>query len=327
MKSNQIDIFENILGQIVKHTVIILLVVLSLLFSILTPELFLSSENIHNIARQISFNTIVAFGQVAVLITKGIDLSVGSVLALSAAIVIGFQNLGVEIAIILALSMGIVVGLFNGWLVSKVKIPAFITTLGTMTLVYGVVLTYTNQQSIIGKIDSFTLLGNGSIGPLPIPTLIMLILLFIFHIMLNFTKPGRYLYAIGSNEQATFQAGVHVDRYKLLAFTLSGFCSALAGILLASRLNSSSIHIGQQTALFVITGCIMGGASILGGKGSAIGAFLGVLTLGVLINGMRLLSVFTYNQLAIQAVLFITVVAVDAFYVNKVKKRLKSSTS
>ena len=325
MNISQRDIFENVFGRIINHTIIILLLGLTFLFSILTPEVFLSTDNIHNLARQISFNTIVAFGQVTVLITKGIDLSVGSVLALSAAIVIGFQDLGIVIAIILALLMGIVVGFLNGWLVSKIKIPAFIVTLGTMTLVYGIVLTYTKQQSIIGKVDSFTILGSGSIGPLPIPTLIMLILLFIFHMMLNYTKLGRYLYAIGSNEQATFQASVRIVRYKILAFTISGFCAALAGILLASRLNSSSIHIGQQTALFVITGCIMGGASILGGKGSALGAFLGVLTLGVLINGMRLLSVFTYNQLAIQALLFITVVAVDAFYVNKVKNRIIKS--
>lgn len=321
----QVTLAERVLGFLARHTVIILLVGLIILFSVVTPQLFLSVENIGNVARQLSFDAIVAFGEVIVLIAGGIDLSVGSVLAMSAALTMGLQPYGVGVAVTAALLMGIGVGALNGWLVSKVRVPPFIATLGTMTIVYGIMLTYTKQEPIVGQVESFTAFGTGSVAGVPIPTVIMLVLLIIFHVMLTRTRAGRYLYAIGNNAQAAYQAGIHVGRHRFLAFVLSGFCAALAGMLLAARLNSSSIHMGQQTALFVITGCIMGGASILGGRGSALGTFLGILVLSILANGMRLLSVFTYYQLAIQAILFISVVAIDAFYVSTVRKRLAGS--
>lgn len=313
---------ERIFGFLARNTVLIVLFALITVFTVLTPARFWSAENIQNLASQTAFNAIPAFGVVLVLIVGGIDLSVGSVVAMAAALAVGLQDYGVPVAVTVAMLMGVGVGVLNGLLVTRLRIPAFIATLGTMTIVFGLLLTYTGQEPISGQIDWFTGLGSGNIGPVPVPTLIMVVILVVFQIMLKYTRFGHNLYAIGSNAAAAFQVGIKVDRHRMGAYVLSASCAALAGVMLAARLNSASIHTGQQTALLVITGCIMGGASILGGRGSAVGALLGILALGILGNGMNLLSVFTYQQLAVRAILFISVVAVDSFYTTTVRRRL-----
>ncbi len=318
---------ENVYRFLARNTVLIVLTALLMIFTVLTPARFWSAENMQNLAGQIAFNAIPAFGVVLVLIVGGIDLSIGSVVALAAALTVGLQDYGVPAAVTAAMLMGIGVGLLNGWLVTRLHIPAFIATLGTMTIVFGLLLTYTGQEPISGQIDWFTGLGSGNIGFIPVPTLIMVVILVIFQFMLKYTRFGHNLYAIGSNAAAAYQVGINVDRHRLLAYVLSAGCAALAGVMLAARLNSASIHTGQQTALLVITACIMGGASILGGRGSALGAFLGILVLAVLGNGMNLLSVFTYQQLAIRAILFISVVAVDSYYTTTVRRRIERSAA
>ena len=318
---------EKIRNLLTRQTIVIVLVGLIALFSILNPQRFLSGENIHNVARQISFDTIVALGQLVVLIAGGIDLSVGSVLAMAAALAMGLQGHGVGVAVAAALLMGIGVGVFNGLVVTKGKVVPFITTLGSMTAVYGAMLTYTRQEPIPGQVEWFTIFGSGSVGPVPIPTIIMLVLLVVFHLLLNYTRFGRNMYAVGGNSEASRVAGIQVARYQFWPFVLSGFCAALSGVLLASRLNSSTIHMGQQTGLLVIAACVMGGSSILGGRGTAIGAFFGVLALGILDNGMNLLSVFTYYQMAIRAAILIAIVAIDAFYATTVRRRLMRASA
>jgi ribose transport system permease protein len=312
---------ERLLGFVANYTIVILLVVLLVLFSTLNLQNFLSLWNIQNIAEQVSVDAILAFGEVCVLIAGGLDISIGSVLALAAALTMGLQDYGVGVAVATSLLMGLVVGVLNGWFVTKARIPAFITTLGTMTLVHGVMLTYTRQQPIPGKIEWFTFFGSGRVGPVPVAIIITLILLVIFHVVLTYTRFGRKMYAVGGNEEAARVAGIRVGRSRFWAFVLSGFCAALGGVLLASRLNSSTIHIGSQTGLLVTAGCIMGGASLLGGRGSAIGAFLGVLALTILGNGMNLLSIFNHTQLAIRAIILILVVAIDAIYANIMSTR------
>ena len=323
----QESVAERLWSFLAKQTMIIVLLGLIILFSALNPQRFLSGENIHNVARQISFDAIIAFGQVVVLIAGGIDLSVGSVLSMAAALTMGLQEHGVGVAVAAALLMGIGVGVFNGLVVTKGKVVPFIATLGSMTAVYGAMLTYTQQKPIPGQVEWFTMFGSGSVGPIPIPTIFMLALLVVFHVMLTYTRFGRNMYAAGGNPEAARLAGIQVDRYRFWAFVLCGFCSALSGVLLASRLNSSTIHIGLQTPLLVIAACIMGGASILGGRGSALGALWGVLALSILSNGMNLLSVFSYYQMAIRAVILIFVVAVDAFYVTTVRMRLARASA
>jgi ribose transport system permease protein len=319
--------FERLWGILSRQTIIIIVLALMIIFSIADPTVFLSGNNIHNVGRQVSFDAIIAFGEVIVLIAGGIDLSVGSVLAMAAALTMGLQGYGVFVAVLAALLMGAGVGAFNGFLVTKGKVVPFIVTLGTMTAVYGMMLTYTKQQPIPGKVEWFSIFGSGSVGPIPIPLIIALLLLVVFHIVLTYTRFGRNIYSVGGNLDAARLRGIPIDRTRFWAYVISGVCAALSGVLLASRLNSSTIHIGQQTPLAVIAACIMGGSSILGGRGSIIGAFLGVLALGILANGMNLLSIFTYQQLAIRAILFILVVAVDAFYTSTVRKRLARASA
>ncbi len=313
---------EKLLGFLARNTVLIVLLGLVLFFSIATPKVFLSGENITNVARNVSFDAIIAFGEVIVLISGGIDLSVGSVLAMAVATTVGLQGYGVPVAVALTLLMGIGVGLVNGLLVTRFRIVPFIATLGTMEAVYGAMLTYTGERPIGGRVEWFASISNGTLGPVPIPAVIMLALLVLFQLMLSNSPFGHHMFAVGSNPEAARMSGVRIDRNRVGAYVLSGFCAALSGVLLASLMNSSSTQVGQQTPLYVIAGCVMGGASILGGRGSVIGAFMGVLALGILENGMALLSVFTYNQLAVRAIIFVLVVAIDAFYYTTVRKRL-----
>jgi ribose transport system permease protein len=321
-----VSLGEKLLGFLARNTVLIVLVGLIIIFSIATPRVFLSGENISNVARQVSFDSIIALGEVIVLISGGIDLSVGSVLAMAVATTVGLQGYGVPVAIALTLLMGIGVGLVNGLLVTKLRIVPFIATLGTMEVVYGAMLTYTGERPIPGRVDWFASISNGTWGPVPIPTVIMLALLIIFQLMLTSSPFGHHMFAVGSNAEAARMSGIRIDRNRIGAYILSGFCAALAGVLLASLMNSSSTQVGLETPLFVIAGCVMGGASILGGRGSAIGAFMGVLALAILENGMALLSVFTYNQLAVRAVIFVLVVAIDAFYYTTVRRRLGAAS-
>lgn len=324
---NEMSLSKKLLRILTDQTILVVLVGLVIVFSILNADRFLSPENIHNVARQVSFDTIVALGQVVVLIAGGVDLSVGSVFAMAAALTMGLQSYGVGTAVLAAIGMGLVVGTINGLLVTKGKIVPFIATLGTMTVVYGAMLTYTQQQPIPGQVEWFKVLGAGSVGPVPIPTIIMALFVGVFHVLLKYTRFGRNLYAVGGNKNAARLAGIQADRPVFWSFVLSGLLTAVSGVLLASRLNSSTIHMGQQTGLLVIAACIMGGASMLGGRGSAIGAFLGILALAILTNGLNLLSVFSFYQTGIRALLLIGIVAVDAFYATTVRKRMMEASA
>ena len=286
--------------------------------------LFLSASNIENIARQISLDAPVVFAQTLVLIAGGIDISVGSTMAMSAALAIGMQPAGTLVATVCALLFGIFVGAVNGILVTKGRIVPFVATLGTMSLVRGVLLTYTRQQPLSGQDDSFTWWGGGNLGPVPVSILISLLLIVVLTVFLRQTRAGRNLYAIGGNREAAYLAGIPVRRYEFLAYLIAGLLSGLAGILLASRLNSASVQLGNDTPLLSISAALIGGASLLGGRGDVIGAFLGVLALGMLSNGMDLLGVQTYHQIAVRAAILIAVVAVDAFTRNLALRRLAS---
>ena len=283
----------------------------------------MNSVNIHNIARQISFDIPLALALTTVLIIGGIDLSIGSVLSMSAALTMSLQPHGTYFAVLVALLFGILIGTINGLLVTKGKVVPFITTLGTMTLVKGIMLTYTKQQSIAGIDESFTFWGDGSIGVIPTPIIVVLIVALILHMILKYTKFGRNLYAIGGNSESAYTAGINVEKNKIFAFMISGFLAALSGVLLASRLNSSTTQLGLDSTNWAIAAAIMGGASMAGGRGKVFGTIIGVASLGILINGMNLIGVFTYYQIGIRALILITVVAVDAVSASKIRENLQ----
>lgn len=314
---------KNLRQSLLQQNIIIIFIVLFLFFSFTVGHLFLTGQNLHNITRQISFDIPLALALTVVFIAGGIDLSIGSVLSLSAAITMVMQPSGTYLAVFVALLMGVVVGAINGLLVTKGRIVPFIATLGTMTLVRGVMLTYTMQKPVAGKDTSFTFWGAGSVGFIPTPFIIVMIISLILFIVLKYTQFGRNLYAVGGNREAAFLSGIRVDQHKFFAFVISGLLAAISGVLLASRLNSSTPHIGLDSANWAIAAAIMGGASLLGGKGNIFGTVMGVLTLGILVNGMNLIGVHTYYQVGIRALILLTVVTIDAISGMNLRKRLE----
>jgi ribose/xylose/arabinose/galactoside ABC-type transport system permease subunit len=290
-------------------------------FAFSANEYFLTWGNAENVARQVSLDAPLVFGQALVLIAGGIDISVGSTMAMAAALTIGLQKYGTYPAVIAALAFGAAIGACNGLLVTRGRIVPFVATLGTMSVVRGMLLTYTRQQPLSGTDEGFTYWGGGSIGFVPVPLIITLLILGAPMIFLQRTRAGRNLYAIGGSREAAYLAGIDVDRYLMLAYTLSGTLAAVSGVLLASRLNSATVQLGNDSALLAISAALIGGASLLGGRGRIFGAFLGVLALGMLTNGMNLLGVTTYAQIAVRALILITVVAIDAFSRTLARRR------
>ncbi|MFO1061679.1 MAG: ABC transporter permease [Dongiaceae bacterium] len=308
----------RLLGQ---QTALLVAAGIFAIFALTAGDLFLGAENLGNLARQISLDAPIAFGQAIVLIAGGIDISVGSTMAMAAALTMGLQPLGTGLAVLAALGFGALVGTVNGLLVTRGRIVPFVATLGTMSLVRGILLTYTQQQPMAGSDDAFTWWGAGSVGPLPVPLLIALALGAALWLYLRRTQPGRNLYAVGGNREAAYLAGISVERYQLQAFILCGTLAALAGVLLAARLNAATVQLGADTPLLSIAAALIGGASLFGGRGSIVGAFLGVLALGMLTNGMNLLGVHTYHQIAVRAAILIAVVVVDAVVGRLLRRR------
>lgn len=308
-----------------KRSAALLVIGLILVFGSADSDKFLTGSNFENIARQISLDAPMVFGQTLVLIAGGIDISVGATMAMAAALAIGLQPYGTVTAVLGALAFGLAVGLVNGLLVTRGRIVAFVATLGTMSVVRGLLLTYTGQQSLTGRDPGFAWWGGGQIGPVPVPLIVVLVILLGLWIFLEHSRQGRNLYAIGGNKDAAFLGGVSVNRGLMLAFTLSGTLSAVSGILVASRLNSASVQLGSDAPLMSISAALIGGASLLGGKGTIVAAFIGVLALGMLNNGMNLLGIPTYSQIAIRAAILVAIVAIDAVASNLRRRELTAS--
>ena len=294
------------------RTAIVIAGAVFVVFAVSVGRLFLAADNIENICRQISLDAPVAFGETIVLIAGGIDISVGAVMAMAAALAIGLQPYGAGLASLAALAFGLGIGLLNGLLVTKGRIVSFVSTLGTMSFVRGLLLTYTHQQPLVGENAAFTWWGGGGIGPVPTPFVVALLLTAGLGVFLTRMRPGRNLYATGGSTEAAYLAGISIERSQLTAFAMAGTLSAVSGVLLASRLSSASVQLGNDTPLLAISAALIGGASLLGGRGGVLGAFFGVLALGMLTNGMDLLGVHTYVQIAVRAAVLIGVVVVDA---------------
>jgi ribose transport system permease protein len=308
-----------------RNNILILLAILIIFFSITKGSNFLSAPNLLNVARQISMDILPALGMTLVLISSGgVDLSAGSIIAMAASLTMGYQPQGVLVSVMVALLFGIAIGILNGLLVTKGKVVPFIATLGTMVFVHGIMLTYTLQQPISGKDIGFTFWGGGSIGPIPTPFIITLAIAGVLYIILKYTQFGRNIYAVGGNEESAFLAGISVQKTRFLTFVMSGFLTALAGVLLASRLNSSSPIIGSETNIMAISAAVLGGVSMGGGKGNVWNTVLGVIAMGLLLNGMNLLGVQTYLQIGVKALILITVVVIDAISIINLRKKLEA---
>lgn len=262
----------------------------------IASDRFLTVENLTNMLRQSSINAIISIGMMMVILTRGIDLSVGSVLALST--VIGadlLRNSGLPptAAIFVALLAGTLAGLVNGALVSLVKIPPFIATLGMMTFARGAALAYSGGQPVTGLGDlgeGFRFFGSGVVGGVPVPVIVMLFVYLVVFVLLNRTGTGRYIRGIGDNEEASFLSGLPVNRLLFFVYAVSGALSALAGIILVGRLDSAQPTAGVFYELDAIAAVVVGGTSFEGGQGTVFGTFLGVLLIAMINNGMNLLD-------------------------------------
>ena len=302
--------FVNILGKFKAGIgLIVLVIVLSF-----ASDYFLTFNNILNILRQVSIIGIVAYGMTFVILSGGIDLSVGSVLALSSAITAGVMSSthSFALAVLAGLATGALMGTFTGFLVSKAKMPAFIVTLAMMSIGRGLTLIYTGGRPISeGFTDLFNYIGGGYVGPIPFPVILLLVLLGVGYLVLNNTPYGRYVYALGGNEDATRLSGINTDKIKMTVFTISGIMAAVSGIVLASRLGSAQPQAGTGYELDAIATVVLGGTSLAGGQGGIIGTLMGALIIGVLNNGMTLLGVSSFFQQVVKGLVILLAVYID----------------
>jgi len=288
------------------------LLLLCAALAFLTPH-FLTISNLLNVAQQTSINAIIAAGMTFVIISAGIDLSVGSVLALSGVVLGGLLAGGFPLPVSLlgGLVIGLLCGLLNGVLIAFGRLPPFIATLGMMSVTRGIALLYTQGRPISGFSDSFRFLATGEFLGVPMLVLLMLVVYGTAGFVLSQTTLGRYTYAIGGNEKAALLSGVNVRRYKLAVYGIAGFLSGLAAVLLTARLNSAQPIAGIMYELDAIAATVIGGTSLMGGAGKMRGTLVGALIMGVLRNGLNLLDVSSYIQQTIIGAVIIIAVFLD----------------
>jgi ribose/xylose/arabinose/galactoside ABC-type transport system permease subunit len=264
----------------------------------LMSDRFLTVSNLTNVLRQSTINGIIAIGMTLVILTAGIDLSVGSVLALSSVVTADMlqQGMSVPLAILIGLGVGLLLGLINGLVITRGKVPPFVTTLGMMTIARGLALTYTEGKPITGLPDSFRFIGTGTIGPIPTPIVIAAVAYIFFYIVLNRTTFGQAIYAIGNNPVAARYAGLSVNRNVTIVYMIAGGLSALAGLILIARLGSAQPTAGLSFELDAIAAVVVGGTSFSGGQGGLGGTLIGVLIIAVLDNGLNLMNVSSFYQ-------------------------------
>ena len=285
------------------------LAVLCAILWILTPY-FLTVSNLLNVAEQTSINAIVAAGMTFVILSGGIDLSVGSLVALSGVVLGSALKSGqpAALALLLAMLVGIACGLLNGALVSWGGLPPFIATLGTMSIARGAALVYTEGRPVSGFDESFGMLATGRVAFIPAPIIVMVLVYLAAHLVLTRTTFGRYVYAIGGNEEATRLSGVAVRFHKTAIYGVSGLMSAIAAAILTARLNSAQPIAGMMYELDAIAATVIGGTSLMGGEGSLGGTLVGALIMGVLRNGLNLLGVSSFlQQIVIGGVIVVAV--------------------
>ena len=294
------------------------LFLLGALLSILSP-FFLTSSNLLNVMEQTAINAVIAVGMTFVILSAGIDLSVGSIAALSGVVLANRLQAGwpLALAILAGLLTGALCGLFSGLLITRGKLPPFIATLGMMSVCRGAALLFTDGRPISGFDESLRWLSTGRILGVPVPVLLTILLYGVAIVLLNRTRFGRYVYAIGGNEEATRLSGVAVGFHKTLVYILSGVTAALASVLLTARLNSAQPIAGMMYELDAIAAVVIGGTSLTGGLGTLGGTLIGALTMGVLRNGLNLLGISSFLQQIVIGLVIIAAVLMDSLVKSK----------
>jgi ribose/xylose/arabinose/galactoside ABC-type transport system permease subunit len=298
---------------VAEYIIVVAIVLESIVFAIIAPQ-FLSVPNLVNVALSIAITGILAVGMTAVILTGGIDLSVGSVAALAgvvAALVAAIDVSGsVALASLAALGVGLAVGLFNGAMVAWFRVPPFVTTLAMLTICRGLAFVLTGGRAIGNLPTGFGLFGREHVLGMPVPVILMLFVFAAGWFVLRRMTFGRYVYAVGGNREAAFLAGVNVKGVTMLVYILNGLLVGLAGLVLASRLGAGVPNAGIQYELDVIAAVVVGGTSLNGGRGSVIATLWGAVFIGVLNNGLNLAGIDPYMQrIALGAVILLAVLA------------------
>lgn len=299
--------------------IVIVMVILGAVLSLLSP-FFLTQNNLTNLLKQVSILALLAAGQTLVILSAGIDLSVGSVLALSAVLMGGFMTNG-DMSAISAILLGVLVaggiGAFNGVVIAKAKIPPFIVTLGMMGIARGLALVYTQGRSFQLRSELLDFIGSGTVIGIPFPIIMVAIVYVILYFLLRQNVFGRNIYAIGDNEDASRLAGINVDRHKIAIYTISGLCAGLAAAVMIGRLSSAPPNVAVQSELQAIAAVIIGGTSFTGGIGSVETTLVGAMIMTMITNGLNILGVSSFWQQVFVGAIIILAVWLDKLKVRK----------
>lgn len=315
--------FQTSLQKINRLQSFIALFLLCTLLTILTDKFF-TPENGLNVLRQVAVNICISVGMTLIVLTAGIDLSVGSVLALCSAVAVGLFKEGVQIpslnlfigftvlgALVAAVVIGLLLGYFNGWVITRFHIPPFVATLAMLTIARGLTMLYTQGHPISNLGSAFAFLGTGWILGIPVPVYIATAVVVAAIFITKKTKLGRYIYAIGGNEQAAKLSGIPINKVKIKVYAIAGALAALGGIIVASRLDSAQPNAGLSYELDAIAAVVIGGTSLSGGKGTIWGTVMGAIIIGVLNNGLVLLNVSPFWQQVVKGSVILIAVAID----------------
>lgn len=296
-------------------SVLLILLALCLLFAALSDR-FVTPANLLTVALQTSIVALVGIGLTFTLVGGGIDLSVGSVVALTGALSAGLAvrtGLGTYPAILAALAVGSALGAVSGLLVVRGNIPPFVATLAMLAIARGLALVYTQGRPIAGLDDAFKFWGTGTLGPIPMPVVVLAVVAASAHFLLTRTRLGLHIYAVGGNEETARLAGIRTRWVKLTVYVVSGFIASVTGVIMTARLWSAQPNIGTGMELDAITAAVLGGTSLFGGVGGIGGTIVGAFIIGVLSNGLNLVGVPSYNQQVIKGLVFIVAVLLDFF--------------
>ncbi len=297
------------------------LILLLIVLAAVVPDKFLSVNNFLNVLRRSSVNGIIAVGMTMIIISGGIDLSIGSLLAVSGmvgALVMGKMGMGMDAMLVGTLAgilTGVACGLLNGVMITKLRLAPFIVTLGTMSIFRGVSYVMNDGQPY--NVAEYNYLGNGIVAGIPVSVIMFVAIAVLAFLTLRYTKLGRYTYAIGSNREASFHSGINVDRNLIWIYTLTGFVTGIAAMIATSRTVSAQPTAGIGLELDIIAAVVIGGASLSGGRGTILGTVIGTMLISFLRNGCTLLGISTNLQLIVIGVIIIAAVAVDQMAQSK----------
>jgi ribose/xylose/arabinose/galactoside ABC-type transport system permease subunit len=298
---------------ILNYNIIFILLIMCIALSIYTDR-FLNQENIINITRQVSINGILAIGMTVVVLTGGIDLSVGSLVALSGvitALLLRDQKMAILVVVPISLLTGLVMGSLNGYFVAYCRAAPFVVTLAMMTAARGLTYVISKGRPISPLPAEFLFLGKGNLWIIPIPVIIFLLTFLLGYLLLRYFRIGRYIYAVGGNENAAIVSGINAKKVKLFAYTFSGILCGLAAVILTARVSAGLPQAGQSYELDAIAATVIGGTSLAGGRGRLWGTLVGALLLGVVNNGLDLMEITSFYQQIVKGVIILGAVLLD----------------